>query len=84
MNERETFEYLLPLDLGISLQEKADLARFLNEDKKPSKPQKFDADPAYHQPVYSMMDRPYGIAAGFRIMDSCQRDDFDVDLSEYA
>ena len=77
MTKNDAFIELLAA--GVSPDDAKELLNAITREPRPVRPRKISPDPLPHQPVWALMNRPFGIAAGFKQMFACERsENFDI------
>lgn len=83
MNRTQAFIELL--ELGVSAEAATDLLDALESEYAPVRKQRREADPSPHQPVWALLNRPFGIARGFKMLFASEsHETFDLNAWEDA
>jgi hypothetical protein len=81
MTKDEAFVQLLTA--GVSPEDAKVLLDAVTREPMPIRPKKVTPAADYSQPVWALLDRPFGIVTGFKEMFASERiDDFDLDAWE--
>ncbi len=70
------------MDIGLTIEEKVELVAVMFAEEKPTvtRTRKIAPGAQYRQPVWALMDRPFGIGRGFRTLHASEADEsFDYD-----
>lgn len=78
-----TQAFLELLEAGVSPEDATELLDAIVREAQPIHPRSREADPSPHQPVWALMNRPFGIAKGFKMMFASESyEDFDLNAWE--
>ena len=72
------------LTTGVAPEDAKELLDAIERSPRPLRTPKPLADPLPHQPVWALMNRPYGIVTGFKRMHACELHDDNFDLHTWV
>lgn len=79
----ETDAFIELLAAGVTPEDATELLDAIKREPRPIRPRPREADPIANQPVWALMNRPFGIVTGFRQMWASENyEDFDLNVWE--